>query len=65
MNGQHYDIIYIGTSDGRVLKLIETVGNTTVIESITVFSRTIPVVRVDSSIGNLPIFQSFEIDISR
>ncbi|VDO64928.1 unnamed protein product [Heligmosomoides polygyrus] len=61
VNGQHYDIIYIGTSDGRVLKLIETVGNTTVIESITVFSRTIPVVNLLTTPRQLVVVSSDEV----
>ncbi|VDL64898.1 unnamed protein product, partial [Nippostrongylus brasiliensis] len=61
VNGQHYDIVYIGTSDGRVLKLIETVGNTTVIESITVFSRTIPVVNLLTTPKQLVVVSSDEV----
>ncbi|VDO81658.1 unnamed protein product [Haemonchus placei] len=61
VNGQHYDIIYIGTSDGRVLKIIETVGNTTVIESITVFSKTVPVVNLLTTPRQLVVVSSDEV----
>lgn len=44
VSGMKFDIIFLGTSDGRVLKLIDTGGNTTVIEATQVFSRANPVV---------------------
>lgn len=46
VSGQKYDVIYVGTADGKVLKIIETGGKTALIESVIVFSRASPVVNL-------------------
>ena len=44
MDGSKYDVVYLGTSDGHVLKML-TVGNTTVvIQKVVVFASGSPIV---------------------
>ncbi|CAB3410909.1 unnamed protein product [Caenorhabditis bovis] len=61
VNNNLYDIIYIGTSDGRVLKIVENAGNATIIQSTSVFSRGVPVVNLLTSRTNIVVVSSDEI----
>lgn len=46
-NGVTHNALYIGTSDGRVLKLYDLQdGPTTVVQSVKVFSKNLPVINL-------------------
>lgn len=61
VNGQHYDILFIGTSDGKVLKVVEVDGNATVIQSVSVFQKGVPIVNLLTTKDNVVIVSSDEI----
>ncbi|CAJ0930488.1 unnamed protein product, partial [Mesorhabditis belari] len=43
---ERHDVIFVGTSDGRVLKIVDNGGKTALIESVRVFQRGPPVVNL-------------------
>ncbi|EGT38378.1 hypothetical protein CAEBREN_28508 [Caenorhabditis brenneri] len=61
VGGHSYDILFIGTSDGKVLKVVEVDGNATVIQAATVFQRGVPVVNLLTTKENVVIVSSNEI----
>ncbi|CAI2293020.1 unnamed protein product [Caenorhabditis sp. 36 PRJEB53466] len=61
VSGQHYDILFIGTSDGKVLKVVEVDGNATVIQSASVFQKGVPIVNLLTTKDNVVIVSSDEI----
>uniref|UniRef100_A0A8R1DGN4 Sema domain-containing protein n=1 Tax=Caenorhabditis japonica TaxID=281687 RepID=A0A8R1DGN4_CAEJA len=61
VSGHTYDVLYIGTSDGKVLKVVEVDGNATVIQSATVFQKGVPIVNLLTTKENVVIVSSDEI----
>ncbi|CAI4221806.1 unnamed protein product [Auanema sp. JU1783] len=61
VSGQKYNILYLGTSDGRIMKTISIDGNSTIIESTNVFGKTNPVVNLLSKEDQLVIVSPDEI----
>lgn len=55
--GTSHNALYIGTSDGRVLKLYDPgEGPTTIVESVKVFARNAPVVNLMAADRQVPHF---------
>lgn len=61
VGGHNYDILFIGTSDGKVLKVVEVDGNATVIQSATVFQRGVPIVNLLTTKESVVIVSADEI----
>ncbi|CAI5439518.1 unnamed protein product [Caenorhabditis angaria] len=63
VNGHKYDIIFLGTSDGKILKMVEIDGNATIIQSSQIFSKSVPIVNLltSSNSMNIVIVSSDEI----
>ena len=45
VNGQKFDVMYLGTVDGNVLKVVNTGDNVTVVQTTRIFAHPQPVVR--------------------
>lgn len=45
VNGQKFDVMYLGTVDGNVLKVVNTGDNVTVVQMTKIFAHPQPVVR--------------------
>ncbi|CAD6184957.1 unnamed protein product [Caenorhabditis auriculariae] len=61
VSDQRYDIVFLGTSDGRVLKVVEIAGNATVIQATSVFNKGTPIVNLLTTPTHLVIVSADEI----
>jgi hypothetical protein len=56
VSGRRHDVLFVGTADGRVLKLVDTgAGRATLVEAIRVFDRMEPVVNLMTSDNQLVV----------
>ncbi|VDK44044.1 unnamed protein product [Anisakis simplex] len=62
VRGVHHNALYLGTSNGRVLKVIDVVDeDTCVIESVHVFRRNVPIVNLMATADQLIVVSADEI----
>ncbi|PAV62326.1 hypothetical protein WR25_12440 isoform D [Diploscapter pachys] len=61
VNGQKFDVIYLGTVDGNVLKVVNTGDNVTVVQMTKIFAHPQPVVNLLTKSQQLVVVSSNEI----